>query len=299
MKILKNMKRKIDFKTLSCKYFANCEGINQYLNDIRKYTKMTPEEEEALFARYHNGDKSARQEIFLRNQRFVYSLAKRYAKTDDEVLDYVGEGNLGLNEAIDKYEPNKGFKFMTYAVWYIRRSMNYYLTDTKNMINRTNNLKIAKKIDTFKQKFFTENGRQPDENEIIEHLEKEHNVSIKNISDVYDVSIASINETASSDDKDYTVESESAFTEKTSIDNDCERVFEKEHAKAVVMKLMKSISVSEMKVLAMRFGLNGNGEMTAEAIAEEMGMSLNSVNAMVDNATKKMKQYAFSKKIMA
>ena len=52
MKILKNMKRKIDFETLSCKYFANCEGINQYLNDIRKYTKMTPDEEEALFARY-------------------------------------------------------------------------------------------------------------------------------------------------------------------------------------------------------------------------------------------------------
>ena len=71
------MKRKINFETLSCKYFANCEGINQYLNDIRKYTKMTPDEEEALFARYHDGDKSARQEIFLRNQRFVYSLAKR------------------------------------------------------------------------------------------------------------------------------------------------------------------------------------------------------------------------------
>ena len=102
------MRRKIDFETLSCKYFANCSSVNQYLNEIRKYTKMTPEEEEKLFTRYHNGDKTARQEIFLRNQRFIFSLAKRYAKTDDEVMDFVSEGNIGLNEAIDKYELDFG-----------------------------------------------------------------------------------------------------------------------------------------------------------------------------------------------
>ena len=292
------MRRKIDFETLSCKYFANCSSVNQYLNEIRKYTKMTPEEEEKLFTRYHNGDKTARQEIFLRNQRFIFSLAKRYAKTDDEVMDFVSEGNIGLNEAIDKYELDKGFKFMTFAVWYIRRSMNYYLTDTKNIINRTNNLKIAKKIDKYKQSFFTENGRLPNEGEIIEHLNKVYKLKIKNISDVYDVSIASINDSVSSDD-DYTYENESIFTEKTSIDNDCEKDIEREHAKSIVMKLLKTVSVSEMKILAMRFGLNGKGEMIPEDIAEEVGLSLSTVNNMMENATKKMKQYAFSKKIMA
>ena len=65
------------------------------------------------------------------------------------------------------------------------------------------------------------------------------------------------------------------------------------------MKLLKTVSVSEMKILAMRFGLNGKGEMIPEDIAEELGLSLSTVNNMMENATKKMKQYAFSKKIMA
>lgn len=293
------MRRKIDFETLSCKYFANSTSTNQYLNDIRRYTKMTPEEEEALFARYINGDITAKKEIFLRNQRFIYSLAKRYAKTEDEVMDYVGEGNIGLNEAIDKYEPNKGFKFMTYAVWYIRRSMNYYLTDTKNIINRTNNLKIAKKIDKFKQKFYTSEGRYPDENEIMEHLKKAYNIEIKNISDVYDVSISSISEGASSDDDEYTVEKEAIFTERTSADNEYEKNIQNDYAKSIVMKLLQNVSVSEMKILSMRYGLDGKGEMNVEDIAEEMGLSISNINSLIDNATKKMKKYAIEKRVLA
>ena len=293
------MRRKIDFETLSCKYFANSTSTNQYLNDIRRYTKMTPEEEEALFTRYINGDASAKKEIFLRNQRFIYSLAKRYAKTEDEVMDYVGEGNIGLNEAIDKYEPNKGFKFMTYAVWYIRRSMNYYLTDTKNMINRTNNLKIAKKIDKFKQKFYTSEGRYPDENEIMEHLKNAYNIEIKNISDVYDVSISSISEGASSDDDEYTVEKESIFTERTSADNEYEKNVQNDYAKSIIMKLLQNVSISEMKILSMRYGLDGKGEMNVEDIAEEMGLSISNINSLIDNATKKMKKYAIEKRVFA
>lgn len=293
------MRRKIDFETLSCKYFVNSTSTNQYLNDIRRYTKMTPEEEEALFTRYINGDASAKKEIFLRNQRFIYSLAKRYAKTEDEVMDYVGEGNIGLNEAIDKYEPNKGFKFMTYAVWYIRRSMNYYLTDTKNMINRTNNLKIAKKIDKFKQKFYTSEGRYPDENEIMEHLKNAYNIEIKNISDVYDVSISSISEGASSDDDEYTVEKESIFTERTSADNEYEKNVQNDYAKSIIMKLLQNVSISEMKILSMRYGLDGKGEMNVEDIAEEMGLSISNINSLIDNATKKMKKYAIEKRVFA
>ena len=78
-------------------------------------------------------------------------------------------------------------------------------------------------------------------------MNKVYKLKIKNISDVYDVSIASINDSVSSDD-DYTYENESIFTEKTSIDNDCEKDIEREHAKSIVMKLLKTVSVSEMKI---------------------------------------------------
>lgn len=291
------MRRKIDFDTLSCKYFANNNSINQYLNEIRRYTKMSIEEEEDLFNRYKNGDKSVKNIIFLRNQRFIYSLAKRYAKTEDEVMDYVGEGNIGLNEAIDKYEPNRGFKFMTFAVWYIRRAMNYYLTDTKNIINRTNNLKIAKKIDKFKQTFYTKEGRYPSETEIMENLKTEHHIDVKSISDVYDISVASISESASSDESDFTIENETVFNEKTSTDNEYEKDIQKDYAKEIIARLLKTLSVSEVRILSMYFGLNGKVAMSTEDIADEMGLKINAVSNLICSATKKMRQYAIARSI--
>ncbi len=291
------MRRKIDFDTLSCKYFANNNSINQYLNEIRRYTKMSIEEEEDLFNRYKSGDKSVKNIIFLRNQRFIYSLAKRYAKTEDEVMDYVGEGNIGLNEAIDKYEPNRGFKFMTFAVWYIRRAMNYYLTDTKNIINRTNNLKIAKKIDKFKQTFYTKEGRYPSETEIMENLKTKHHIDVKSISDVYDISVASISESASSDDSDFTIENETVFNEKTSTDNEYEKDIQKDYAKEIIARLLKTLSVSEVRILSMYFGLNGKVAMSTEDIADEMGIKANAVSNLICSATKKMRQYAMTKSI--
>ena len=110
------------------KFMEGNESLNTFLSTLRKYDALTQEEEKELFHRYKdNGDMSARDQIFLHNQRFVYSNAKIYARNSDEVLDYVNEGNLGLDEAIEKFNPSLNNKFITFAVWYIRREMNYYL----------------------------------------------------------------------------------------------------------------------------------------------------------------------------
>ena len=112
-------------KNYNCKFYSGNDTLNKYLSDIGKYKVLTLEEEVELFERICDGDEQAKARIVESNQRFVYSLAKIYSKNEDEVLDYVNEGNIGLITAIDTFDVTKGMKFITYAVWYIRRSMKY------------------------------------------------------------------------------------------------------------------------------------------------------------------------------
>ena len=139
-------------KDYNCKYFSSSRTLNAFLMDVRKYDIPTTEEEEALVERYKGGDDSAREELLLRNLRFIYSLAKIYSRDEGEVVDYVNEGVIGFYTALDKFDASLGYKFTTYAVWYVRREMNFYLNNTRNLINKSNSSKLSRKIETVKQK---------------------------------------------------------------------------------------------------------------------------------------------------
>ena len=200
-------------KNYNCKFYSGNETINKYLSDIRKYKVLTPEEEVELFERIADGDEVAKARIVEANQRFVYSLAKIYSKNEDEVLDYVNEGNVGLITAIDTFDVTKGMKFITYAVWYIRRSMNYYLSTINSLVAKSNNMKYGKKIECIKQEWICANGYEPTHEDIVDMLKDKHNIDIKDICDVYDLNISSINQQL---DDDYTIEDDSEFNEVTS-----------------------------------------------------------------------------------
>ena len=121
----------------SCKYFKNSDALNSFLADVRKHPVPTIQQEEELFDRYYAGDESAKDELIVGNLRFVYSLAKIYARNEAEVIDYVNEGVIGLLIALEDYDRTKGYKFITYGVWYIRRQMNYYLLTQRDMISHS------------------------------------------------------------------------------------------------------------------------------------------------------------------
>ena len=181
-------------KNYNCKFYSGNDTLNKYLSDIRKYKVLTPEEEVELFERIGDGDESAKARIVESNQRFVYSLAKIYSKNDDEVLDYVNEGNIGLMTAIDTFDVTKGMKFITYSVWYIRRSMNYYLSTMNSLVAKSNNMKYGKKIEYIKQECMCKNGYEPTYDEIVDMMKEKYNLDIKDICDVYDLNISSINQ---------------------------------------------------------------------------------------------------------
>ena len=137
------------------------QTVNQYLADINKYPMVTPEEETELAVRIQHGDTKAFQRLVEANLRFVVSVAKQYQGHGLDLCDLINEGNLGLMKAAWKFDHTRGFKFISYAVWWIRQSILQGLSDQARMVrlplNQVGNInKIAKA----KNSFLQENERE-------------------------------------------------------------------------------------------------------------------------------------------
>ena len=274
-------------KNYNCKFYSGNDTLNKYLSDIRKYKVLTPEEEVELFERIGDGDESAKARIVESNQRFVYSLAKIYSKNDDEVLDYVNEGNIGLMTAIDTFDVTKGMKFITYSVWYIRRSMNYYLSTMNSLVAKSNNMKYGKKIEYIKQECMCKNGYEPTYDEIVDMMKEKYNLDIKDICDVYDLNISSINQQL---DDDYTIEDNSEFNEVTSSVNAYETESDKTYNNELVGNILSTLTEKQQDIIRMSFGIGYDRSFTAEEIGDKYEMDEMTVNQLKNNIIKYLKQ---------
>ena len=132
--------------------------LSMYLKEINKIPLLTKEEENELAAKAKAGDQAARQKIASANLRFVVNIAKKYSHSGMDIVDLISEGNVGLMTAIDKFDPQKGYRFISYAVWWIRQSILKAIYETKDAIrlplNRVNELvkimKVKKSLDARK-----------------------------------------------------------------------------------------------------------------------------------------------------
>ena len=133
------------------------KAFNQYLFDLRAIKPFqTPDEEYNCAVKAYNGDEQALDELVRKNLKFVISVAKQYANSKAPLEELVNEGNYGLIEAARKFEPSRGFKFISYAVWYIRKNMSDYFNKSASSIripvNKINNLnKLKKQISIMEQ----------------------------------------------------------------------------------------------------------------------------------------------------
>jgi RNA polymerase sigma factor (sigma-70 family) len=273
----------------NCKFFGTNETLQKFLADVRKYDVPTAEEEISLVKRYRDGDEAAGQELINRHLRFIYSLAKIYARDENEVVDYVNEGVIGFNIALNKFDLTLENKFITYAVWYVRRQMNFYLNDTRNMITRSNVNKIGKKLDTIKQKYYAENGREPTTEEVKQILLDNYGLDIKEDCDVFEVSISSINEEI---DDDYTVENDPEYTKRTSSVNEYEENAEKDYKKALVSTILSFIPEKQADVMKMLYGIDYERCYTTEEVGEKYGITATEVASLRDKIIKYVQQNA-------
>lgn len=268
------------------KFFNGETTVASYLNSIRKYKVPTAEEEKVLFERIQNGDEDARQEIILRNQRFVFSIAKIYAKDEHEVLDYVNEGNIGLYEAIDKYiekklettngEPN--VKFISVAVNYIRREMNYYLTTTNYLVRRSNNMKLSKKIEEIKAEYLAENECLPSPFVIMEKMQEKYGIEIHNPKDVCDLNMSYIDDEVS---EDFTEGESVEFTDKTASLNAYETTAENEYVNSVLMDALSVLPDPRyIDIIKMLYGIGYDRAYSLDEVGKKYGLDGNDTNKL-------------------
>lgn len=271
--------------------FINADqSIASYLKEINKYKVLKPAEERELIKRMREGDEEARDLLINSNQRFVYAVAKRYGN-ESNVLDLVNEGNIGLMLALDTFDESKSNRFLSYAIWYIKREINAYLNNENLLVRKTNNTKTVYKIAKIRSKFYSEHNRYPDVDELSELLESEYGLKIKDKTDLFDVTTTSI-DMCYDDEDSRAFENSPYFTERTSVDNEYETISNKEHSSSVSGLLVSLLTEREQVIVKMAFGIGYNKEYTNAEIAEEIGMSSERVRQLKNAALDKMKQFA-------
>ena len=267
--------------------------IEAYLRSIRKYQPLTQEEENEVFKMYRSNDPVAKEKAITTlvnaNQRFIFSLAKDYAKGDEtKVLDYVNEGSIGIINAIEKFDQTRGFKFISFAVWYIRQAMTNYAQTTDLFLRKANNAKIVNNVLKIRTAFFQENHREPTTDEIKEALAKK-GIKIKEDKDLEDVVRNSIDSVWGDES---TFENNPRYIQYSAIQNEYEKEMDDEDNKSVVGKLLKSLDERSQLVIKQLFGIGYENPVDIEVVAEHLGLTPTRVGQIKNAALKKLASVA-------
>ena len=267
--------------------------IEAYLRSIRKYQPLSQEEENEVFKMYHSNDPDAKKKaidtLVKANQRFIFSLAKDYAKGDEtKILDYVNEGSIGIINAIDKFDQTRGFKFISFAVWYIRQAMTNYAQTTDLFLRKSNNAKIGNNILKIRTAFFQENHREPTTDEIKEGLAKK-GIKIKEDKDLEDVVRNSLDSVWGDES---TFENNPRYIQHSAIQNEYEKEMDDEDNKSVVGKLLQTLDERSQLVIKQLFGIGYESPVDIEVVAENLGLTPTRVGQIKNAALKKLASVA-------
>ena len=251
--------------TGNTKFYSQTQN-REFIELLRRNPPFTPEEEVEAFKRLYAGDDSALEEIVARNQRWVYSVAKEFARDEIEVMDYVQEGNIGLLKAIEKYDLSKGLKFITYAVWYMRREMNAHMNTGRDLITKSNNAKYGKKLERIKNEFFVQNGYKATFDDIREIFEEKYGIVVNDERDLYDLDISSINENVNDDT---TFEECDDFTKATATENEATNDEDKEYFRELVKPVLDSLPEKHRELIKKLYHIGYDDIYSVEDLCQE------------------------------
>lgn len=251
--------------TGNTKFYSQTQN-REFIELLRRNPPFTPEEEVKAFERLYAGDDKALDEIVARNQRWVYSVAKEFARDEIEVMDYVQEGNIGLLKAIEKYDLSKGLKFITYAVWYMRREMNAHMNTGRDLITKSNNAKYSKKLERIKNEFFVQHGYKATFDDIKEIFEEKYNIVVNDERDLYDLDISSINENVNDDT---TFEECDDFTKATATENEAVYNEDSEYFKELVKPILNSLPENHRELIKKLYHIGYDDIYSVEDLCQE------------------------------
>jgi RNA polymerase primary sigma factor len=270
------------------------DSVRLYLREIGKIPLLTPEEEADLAQRIVKGDKKAKDKMVEANMRLVVSIAKRYGGRGLDFLDLIQEGNTGLLRAVDKFDPSKGFKFSTYATWWVRQAITRAIADQARTIRiPVHMVETINKVLRTTRKLTAELNREPTNEEIAKELDMEpekidYVMRIKQDIASLDASIG-----REGDDEDSVL---GDFVE------DEERDSPEESAANQILKeqlseIIATLTDREQKIIRLRFGIGGGRPHTLEEVGAEFDVTRERIRQIEAKALSKLRKNKDTKKL--
>ena len=259
------------------------QSLDKYLQEIGKVDLLTPDEEVELAKRIKEGDQIALEKLTKANLRFVVSVAKQYQNQGLSLGDLINEGNLGLIKAAQRFDETRGFKFISYAVWWIRQSILQALAEQSRIVrlplNRVGSLnKISKTFSELEQKY----EREPSPEELAE---------------VLDVTTAEVVDTMKISGRHVSMDAPFVQGEENSLldvlENDSEETPDSglmnDSLRREVQRALSTLTQREADVITLYFGLNGEHSMTLEEIGQKYNLTRERVRQIKEKATRRLR----------
>ena len=260
---------------------ARTQTVEDYLRDLGKLEMVSPEEETELAGRIKAGDEEAFRRLVEANLRFVVSVAKQYQNRGLDLTDLINAGSLGLMKAARKFDPTRGFKFISYAVWWIRQQILQALSGQGRLIRLPlNQVAVLNKIGRARMEFLQENEREPSDEELSELL---------------DITTEKLSESMMSEAKSLSLDFALGESQSESLidilpNNDspsADKELEKESLRNDILSVMGVLNERERRVLSLYFGL-GCQAMTLEEIGENLDLTRERVRQLKMKAIRKL-----------
>lgn len=258
------------------------QSLEDYLNDISKQPLLTAEEEVKLAQRIRNDDREALERLVCANLRFVVSVAKQYQNQGLTLPDLINEGNIGLIKAAEKFDETRGFKFISYAVWWIRQSILQALAEQSRMVRLPlNQVSAVSRINKFIMKFEQEHERKPSAYELSELIDE----TPEKIRDSLRANGRPMSINAPLGEGDDSTLLEVISDESTP---QADRGMIDKSLATEIERMLDTLDEREKTIVEMCFGIN-NREMTLEEISEKFGLSRERVRQIREKALLKLR----------
>jgi len=270
------------------------DSVRLHLREIGKIPLLTAEEELALAQRVVAGDKRAKDKMAEANMRLVVSIAKRYSGRGLDFLDLIQEGHTGLLRAVEKFDPDKGFKFSTYATWWIRQAITRAIADQARTIRiPVHMVETINKLLRTQRRMTQELNREPTIEELAKELEMEpekveYVIKIKQDISSLDAGVGRDGEDEDSVLGDF-IEDEDGTTPEESAANQL--------LKEQVQAVLSTLSEREQKIIKMRFGLENGKSHTLEEVGQEFAVTRERIRQIEAKALAKLRKHKDAKKL--